>query len=319
MHHYQRTVQTAKLALVDLAGSERAAETKNRGQQLKDGANINRSLLALANCINALGKRNRKGIVFVPWRNSKLTRLLKDGLCGNSRTVMISTVSSADSQYQHTVRVRKGGTARLQCQVGRIRGRARQARAVGRRACAWTIQFSDCACDIRSCLRCRITIHAWGIQISSRRTRGETEKALFLQVNTLKYADRAKEIKTHVRRNLASVDAHISEYQRMIDELRERNQDLRNELAAKGGAGGGGGGGGGGGEGATWARESGSSPLARGMAGHAAWVGQISEEMVGVGREGRAQEEALLEVEDLCLRCELEVREGICACDASSV
>lgn len=66
-----------KLALVDLAGSERASETNNRGQQLKDGANINRSLLALANCINALGKRTKKGFVFVPFRNSKLTRLLK--------------------------------------------------------------------------------------------------------------------------------------------------------------------------------------------------------------------------------------------------
>ena len=46
----------AKLSLVDLAGSERASETLNHGQQLRDGANINKSLLALANCINALGK-----------------------------------------------------------------------------------------------------------------------------------------------------------------------------------------------------------------------------------------------------------------------
>ena len=76
----------AKLALVDLAGAERARETNNVGAQLRDGANINRSLLALANCINALGKRRKKGFVFVPFRNSKLTRLLKDGLCGNSRT-----------------------------------------------------------------------------------------------------------------------------------------------------------------------------------------------------------------------------------------
>jgi kinesin family protein 18/19 len=60
--------------------------------QLRDGGNINRSLLALANCINALGKRKRKGFVFVPFRNSKLTRILKDGLCGNSRTAMIATV-----------------------------------------------------------------------------------------------------------------------------------------------------------------------------------------------------------------------------------
>ena len=53
-------VVKGKIALVDLAGSERAHDTNNVGQQLRDGANINRSLLALANCINALAKRKRK-------------------------------------------------------------------------------------------------------------------------------------------------------------------------------------------------------------------------------------------------------------------
>lgn len=58
-----------KLALVDLAGSERASETNSTGQKLRDGANINRSLLALANCINALGKQQKRGLVYVPYRN----------------------------------------------------------------------------------------------------------------------------------------------------------------------------------------------------------------------------------------------------------
>lgn len=49
--------------------SERASETNNFGQKLRDGANINRSLLALANCINALGKQNKKGLAYVPYRN----------------------------------------------------------------------------------------------------------------------------------------------------------------------------------------------------------------------------------------------------------
>jgi kinesin family protein 18/19 len=70
-------VQTAKLSLVDLAGSERQARTNNKGARLVEGANINRSLLALGNCINALGKENFKQGNFVPYRNSKLTRLLK--------------------------------------------------------------------------------------------------------------------------------------------------------------------------------------------------------------------------------------------------
>lgn len=121
------------------SGSERAAETNNIGQKLRDGANINRSLLALANCINALGKASG-GRAYVPYRNSKLTRLLKDGLSGNSRTAMIATVAAASDQYNHSI-------------------------------------------------------------------------------NTLKYADRAKEIRTHIVQNVGSVESHISDYRRIIDNL----------------------------------------------------------------------------------------------------
>ena len=110
------------------------------GQKLRDGANINRSLLALANCINALGKPAAAAKGYVPYRNSKLTRLLKDGLSGNSLTAMIATVAAASDQYSHSI-------------------------------------------------------------------------------NTLKYADRAKEIKTHVVQNVASVESHISDYRRIIDTL----------------------------------------------------------------------------------------------------
>ena len=56
-----------KLSLIDLAGSQRGTVTENRGLRLMEGAKINRSLLALANCINALGDKNKKGF-FVPYR-----------------------------------------------------------------------------------------------------------------------------------------------------------------------------------------------------------------------------------------------------------
>ncbi|TYJ10734.1 hypothetical protein E1A91_A11G228300v1 [Gossypium mustelinum] len=151
---YKNQVMRGKLALVDLAGSERASETNSTGQKLRDGANINRSLLALANCINALGKQQKKGLVYVPYRNSKLTRILKDGLSGNSQTVMVATISPADSQYHHTV-------------------------------------------------------------------------------NTLKYADRAKEIKTHIQKNIGTIDTHVSDYQRMIDSLQIEVCRLKKELADK--------------------------------------------------------------------------------------
>ncbi|XP_076944705.1 kinesin-like protein KIN-8B [Bidens hawaiensis] len=151
---YRNQVIRGKLALVDLAGSERASETNSGGQKLRDGANINRSLLALANCINALGKQHKKGLAYVPYRNSKLTRILKAGLSGNSQTVMIATISPADNQYHHTV-------------------------------------------------------------------------------NTLKYADRAKEIKTHIQKNIGTVDTHVSDYQRMIDSLQTEVSQLKTQLAEK--------------------------------------------------------------------------------------
>jgi hypothetical protein len=145
-------IKVGKLSLVDLAGSERAANTKNIGQRLMEGANINRSLLALGNCINALGEKGNKGN-FVPYRDSKLTRLLKDSLGGNCRTVMIANISSAESSFEETL-------------------------------------------------------------------------------NTLKYANRAKNIKTNVQRNVLNVNYHISEYVQLINNLRSEIQVLKSQIGA---------------------------------------------------------------------------------------
>ena len=131
---------SGKLSLIDLAGSERGTVTENRGIRLREGAKINQSLLALANCINALGDKSKKGF-FVPYRDSKLTRLLKDSLGGNCKTVMISCVSPASSQFEETI-------------------------------------------------------------------------------NTLKYANRAKNIKTKVMANKRLVSMHIAEYKNIINDLR---------------------------------------------------------------------------------------------------
>lgn len=78
-----------RLFLTDLAGSERAKKTKNKGKRLQEGAHINRSLLALGNCINALSG----GARYVNYRDSKLTRLLKEALSGRCRTIMIAHVA----------------------------------------------------------------------------------------------------------------------------------------------------------------------------------------------------------------------------------
>jgi hypothetical protein len=90
---------TAKLALVDLAGSERLKRTRAEGQRLKEGININKGLLALGNVISALSE----GKTHIPYRDSKLTRMLQDSLGGNSRTVMIACVSPADVNLEESL------------------------------------------------------------------------------------------------------------------------------------------------------------------------------------------------------------------------
>ncbi|PRT56865.1 Kinesin-like protein 6 [Wickerhamiella sorbophila] len=140
----------SSLTIIDLAGSERAASTKNSGKRLVEGANINRSLLALGNCINGLCDTRRRS--HIPYRDSKLTRLLKFSLGGNCKTVMIACVAPSSSHYDETL-------------------------------------------------------------------------------NTLKYADRAKSIKTKVSRNLLTVDRHVQSYCRKISQQQEDIAALRNELA----------------------------------------------------------------------------------------
>ena len=90
----------ATLSIIDLAGSERASATKNRGERLTEGANINKSLLALGSCINALCDPRKKN--HIPYRNSKLTRLLKFSLGGNCKTVMIVCVSPSSQHFDET-------------------------------------------------------------------------------------------------------------------------------------------------------------------------------------------------------------------------
>ena len=90
---------TGKLSLVDLAGSERQnVYSEQKGIRNIEGANINRSLLTLGNCINALSDKKKSN--FVPYRDSKLTRLLNDSLGGNTKTVMIACISPSLLSYE---------------------------------------------------------------------------------------------------------------------------------------------------------------------------------------------------------------------------
>lgn len=90
--------RTVKLSMIDLAGSERAQSTKCKGLRFKEGANINKSLLALGNCINKLAD----GCKHIPYRDSNLTRILKDSLGGNCQTLMIANISPSSLTYEDT-------------------------------------------------------------------------------------------------------------------------------------------------------------------------------------------------------------------------
>ncbi|TMW64907.1 hypothetical protein Poli38472_009074 [Pythium oligandrum] len=88
----------SKFHLVDLAGSERAKRTNAEGARFKEGVNINKGLLSLGNVINALSEKSSH----VPYRDSKLTRLLQDSLGGNSKTLMVACISPADINFDET-------------------------------------------------------------------------------------------------------------------------------------------------------------------------------------------------------------------------
>ncbi|KAJ8970205.1 hypothetical protein NQ314_001352 [Rhamnusium bicolor] len=140
-------VRTAKLSMIDLAGSERGSATGYIGARFTEGANINKSLLALGNCINSLADGQRH----VPYRDSKLTRLLKDSLGGNCQTVMIANVSPSSLTYEDTY-------------------------------------------------------------------------------NTLKYATRAKKIKSNMKRNVVNVEMHVGQYIKMVEDLQTENSLLKKQL-----------------------------------------------------------------------------------------
>ncbi|XP_067360604.1 kinesin-like protein KIF21B isoform X5 [Channa argus] len=96
----------AKFHFVDLAGSERLKRTGATGERAREGISINCGLLALGNVISALGDHTKKG-GHVPYRDSKLTRLLQDSLGGNSRTVMIACISPSDRDFMETLNTLK--------------------------------------------------------------------------------------------------------------------------------------------------------------------------------------------------------------------
>ncbi|XP_054742880.1 kinesin-like protein Klp68D [Anastrepha obliqua] len=93
------TIKVGKLNLIDLAGSERQSKTGASAERLKEASKINLALSSLGNVISALAENSPH----VPYRDSKLTRLLQDSLGGNSKTIMIANIGPSSYNYNETL------------------------------------------------------------------------------------------------------------------------------------------------------------------------------------------------------------------------
>jgi Kinesin motor domain len=93
-------IRKGKLNLVDLAGSERQAKTGATGDRFKEARSINQSLTTLGNVISALVDNNKSHI---PYRDSKLTRLLQDSLGGNAKTLMFAAIGPANYNFDESI------------------------------------------------------------------------------------------------------------------------------------------------------------------------------------------------------------------------
>ena len=94
-------IKFSQLNLVDLAGSEGVSKTQADGLRLREGSNINRSLLALSNVINKLSQGNGKS--FINYRDSKMTRILQPALGGNAKTAIICTMTQTLANFTETI------------------------------------------------------------------------------------------------------------------------------------------------------------------------------------------------------------------------
>ncbi|KAL4641898.1 kinesin-like protein KIF7 isoform X2 [Arapaima gigas] len=132
---------TSKFHFVDLAGSERILKTGNTGERLKESIQINSGLLALGNVIGALGDPKRRG-TYIPYRDSKITRILKDSLGGNSKTLMVACISPSSSDFDESLNtlnyamraqnIRNRAVVNCQGEMDRTEGLEMQIRALRR-------------------------------------------------------------------------------------------------------------------------------------------------------------------------------------------
>ncbi|KAI9256701.1 hypothetical protein BY458DRAFT_519321 [Sporodiniella umbellata] len=220
---------TSKFHFVDLAGSERLKRTNAQGDRAKEGISINAGLLALGNVISALGDESRKNS-HVPYRDSKLTRLLQDSLGGNSQTLMLACVSPSDSNFMETLNTLKY---------------ANRARNIKNRV---TInqEFAGSSIEVN---QLKSQLARLRLELASARAEGTSDEVRPLKQEIDRLRDRLQTMSSHVlqltserdtllmERDLDGADEKtvtthplIAQYQKTIQALTHELSDTRDQL-----------------------------------------------------------------------------------------
>ena len=239
----RQTVTRSKINLIDLAGSERARTSGASGDGLREGANINKSLTTLGRVISTLAEG--KAADHVPYRDSKLTYILKDSLGGDSITSMLATVSPSEANYEETV-----STLRYAASVKRIKTSASQhlEREASEMVERLQAEVDKLANELKNS-----EIQAAAIADEHRRAMHELEKARPVKVvrdeSELKRitgelgamgkrAERYRSERNKIKESLDAMEKRADRYRKERKVYEERVKELEKKLAS-GGFGGG--------------------------------------------------------------------------------
>ncbi|CAH0394745.1 unnamed protein product [Bemisia tabaci] len=208
-------VRVGKLNLVDLAGSERQSKTGSSGGRLKEASKINLSLSALGNVISALvdGKGHH-----IPYRDSKLTRLLQDSLGGNSKTLMIANIGPASYNYEETVT-----TLRYASRAKNIQNKPR----INEDPKDTLIrEYQEEINRLKNMLADKMAKHSVGFK-KTRKRKDDT-----ISVTSLSFEDICKAEDDNINKeisNIMSTDATDSEKYVMMEEVEKKKKELEAE------------------------------------------------------------------------------------------
>ena len=206
-------VTKSRFHLVDLAGSERAKKTMASGDVFAEGVNINKGLLALGNVIVALSSGSSG---HVPYRDSKITRILKDSLGGNSKTVMIACVSPADINFEETLNTLRF-SSRASCIVNSVS--VNKDYLGGEENSAASLQLVQEICTLREELRLAKQ-QSEMMGISDRKTNNHVMLNLFVKLATFTRSILVKCIEEDVEVG----DGEIDEARKTIALLKSETQ-----------------------------------------------------------------------------------------------